>query len=71
MTGKKPAKGNSSSKGKQADSLGKATLYMGLSKSIFHTCPVCSSKTGKGIIYDYLDELYCSKNCIRLQLLLK
>jgi len=69
MAGKKPAKVNSSNKVKHIDSPGKATLYMGLGKGISCVCPACGSKTGRGIMYDYLNELYCSKTCIRTQLM--
>ena len=64
MAGKKPAKVNSSNKTTQAVLPGKATFYMAGGKDVFHICPKCSKKTGRGIVYENQNELYCSRRCI-------
>ena len=64
MAGKKPAKVNSVNKIKQAIQLGKATLYISSGGDTYHICPSCGKKTGKGIIYEHQDLLYCKRNCI-------
>jgi len=55
MAGKKPA---------QETLPGKATFYMAGGKGVFHICPKCSKKTGRGIVYENQNELYCSRRCI-------
>jgi hypothetical protein len=64
MAGKKTAKVNSSNKTSQPALLGKATYYMAALKGVFHTCPKCSKKTGRGIVYENQNELYCSRRCL-------
>jgi len=64
MAGKKPAKVNSGNNVKQDDRPGKATLYMAIGRDTFHTCPICKKKTGKGIVYEHQNTLYCSRGCV-------
>jgi hypothetical protein len=64
MAGKKPAKVNSSNKTVQPTLPGKATYYMAALKGVFHVCPKCSKKTGRGIVYENQNELYCSRRCV-------
>lgn len=64
MAGKKPAKVNSSNKVKQDDRPGKATLYIAAGRGTFNNCPTCNKKTGKGIVYEDQNILYCSRGCI-------
>jgi hypothetical protein len=64
MAGKKPAKVNSGNNVKQDDRPGKATLYIATGRDTFHICPTCSKKTGKGIIYEHQNTLYCSRGCV-------
>lgn len=64
MAGKKPAKVNSSNKVKQDVRPGKATLYISGGKDTFHICPTCNKVTGKGIVYEIQNILYCSRGCI-------
>ena len=64
MAGKKPSKVNYGNKTKEAERPGKATMYMAGDKNSFNKCPKCGKKTGKGILYDYQNALYCSRYCI-------
>lgn len=64
MAGKKPTKNYSNNKVKDILRPGKATLYISGGKKTFHICPVCNKSTGKGIVYELKDILYCSRGCI-------
>jgi len=64
MAGKKPAKVNSGNKAKEDIKPGKATLYISSGKETFHICPTCNKVTGKGIVYEDQNTLYCSRGCI-------
>jgi hypothetical protein len=64
MAGKKPAKGNSSVKIKEAEQPGKLVKYIGAYKGVFHICPTCSSKVGRGLLYEFQNNMYCTRNCI-------
>ena len=65
MAGKKPAKVNAGNKVNQKELPGKATMYITGYKGGFHTCPTCGKKTGKGILYELNNELYCSRGCLK------
>jgi hypothetical protein len=65
MAGKKPAKGNSSTKTKEPEQPGKLVKYIGAYKGVFHTCPSCSSKVGRGLLYEFNNQMYCSRRCIK------
>jgi hypothetical protein len=65
MAGKKPAKGNSSVKTKEPEQPGKLVKYIGAYKGVFHTCPSCSSKVGRGLLYEFNNQMYCSRRCIK------
>ena len=65
MAGKKPAKGNSSVKTKEPEQPGKLVKYIGAYKGVFHTCPNCSSKVGRGLLYEFNNQMYCSRRCIK------
>jgi hypothetical protein len=43
---------------------GQNVLYVGAGKSVFHECPVCGKSTGKGMIREYKNELFCSRGCV-------
>lgn len=64
MAGKKPAKVNSANKVKAPEKPGKVVKYIGAYKGVFHTCPTCKNKIGKGLLYEHKDVMYCSRNCI-------
>lgn len=64
MAGKKPAKVNLGNKTTQRVLPGKATYYMAGSKDVFNICPKCSQKTGRGIVYEVENQLYCSRRCV-------
>ena len=64
MAGKKPAKVNLGNNTKQDNRPGKATLYMATGRDTFNICPTCKKKTGKGIVYEDQNILYCSRGCI-------
>jgi hypothetical protein len=64
MAGKKPAKVSSSNKVNQAVQPGKLVKYIGAYKGVFHTCPTCGSKVGRGLLYEYKDSMYCTRTCI-------
>jgi hypothetical protein len=64
VAGKKPAKGNSLNKVTQPEKPGKVIKYIGAYKGVFHTCPTCKNKTGRGLLFEYKDSMYCSRNCI-------
>jgi hypothetical protein len=65
MASKKPAKKPLSDSGnsKNKELLGKAIYYMGLKTDGF-TCPACSKKVIKGIIYEHNNAMHCSRKCI-------
>jgi len=65
MASKKPAKKapNSSDSSKNKELLGKAIYYMGLKTDGF-TCPACSKKIIKGIIYEHNNVMHCSRKCV-------
>lgn len=64
MAGKKPAKVNSSNKVNQPVQPGKLVKYIGAYKGVFHTCPTCGSKVGRGLLYEHKDSMYCTRTCI-------
>ena len=64
MAGKKPAKVSSSNKVNQPEKLGKLVKYIGAYKGVFHTCPTCGSKVGRGLLYEHKDSMYCTRTCI-------
>lgn len=64
MAGKKPAKVNLGNKSKEMERPGKATLYVSDNKNNFNICPKCGKSTGKGIVYEYQNTLYCSRGCV-------
>jgi hypothetical protein len=66
MASGKPAKRNVSNTTVSAPKIddGQNVLYVGAGKSVFHKCPVCSRSTGKGIVREYKNELYCSRGCV-------
>ena len=41
-------------------------LYIGASKSVHHTCPECGKITGKGMIREYKNTMYCSRYCVNV-----
>lgn len=43
---------------------GQNVLYVGAGKSVFHACPICGKSTGKGMIREYKNELFCSRGCV-------
>jgi len=43
---------------------GQNVLYVGAGKSVFHECSVCGKSTGKGMIREYKNELFCSRGCV-------
>jgi hypothetical protein len=63
MAAKKPNKVNSGTATKEAERLGKATMYIGYKTAGF-TCPTCNRNLIKGIIYEHNSEMYCSRGCI-------
>ncbi len=44
---------------------GYQVLYIGASKSVHHTCPECGKITGKGMIRQYKENMYCSRRCVQ------
>jgi hypothetical protein len=66
MASGKPAKRNISNSAPSAPRVddGVNVLYVGAGKSVFHKCPVCSKSTGKGIVREYKNELFCSRGCV-------
>ena len=66
MASNKPAKKNVSNSAPSAPKVddGVNVLYVGAGKSVFHKCPECSRSTGKGIVREYKNELYCSRGCV-------
>lgn len=40
-------------------------LYIGLGKTVGHTCPICTKMTKKGIVREYKSVVYCSVGCVR------
>ena len=44
---------------------GYQVLYIGASKSVHHTCPECGKITGKGMIRQYKEDMYCSRRCVQ------
>jgi hypothetical protein len=66
MASNKPAKRNVSNSTPSAPKVddGINVLYVGAGKSVFHKCPECSRSTGKGIVREYKNELYCSRSCV-------
>ena len=64
MAGKKPAKVNSGNKTVQPTLPGKATYYVADLKGVFNICHKCSKKTGRGIVYEDQNQLYCSRRCV-------
>jgi len=66
MASGKPAKRNVSNSAPSVPKVddGQNVLYVGAGKSVFHKCPVCSKSTGKGIVREYKNELYCSRGCV-------
>jgi hypothetical protein len=67
MASNKPAKRNISNSSPSVPKVdeGAKVLYVGATKSVFHSCPECSSKRRKGMVIDYKGSLYCSRNCVR------
>jgi len=66
MASKKPAKrnvSNSTPTTKQMEVVGKPIYYLGLIGTVF-TCPTCSRKMGKGIVYENNGKTFCSRRCI-------
>jgi hypothetical protein len=61
----KPAKKNitNSSTPVKKKNEGDIVMYIGMTKGIMNSCPVCGGKTSKGILRQYKNELYCSKRC--------
>lgn len=67
MAGKKPAKKNVSNTPvatQKVEEKGKAVLFYGISGIRFH-CPTCDREFIKGMIYEYNNERYCSRRCIK------
>ena len=66
MASNKPAKKNISNSAPSAQKVddGVNVLYVGAGKSVFHKCPECSRSTGKGIVREYKNKLYCSRGCV-------
>ena len=66
MASGKPAKRNVSNSTPSAPKVdeGQNVLYVGAGKSVFHKCPVCNKSTGKGIVREYKNELFCSRGCV-------
>ena len=62
----KPAKRNVSNSSPLAPKVddGINVLYVGAGKAVFHKCGECGNSTGKGMIRDYKNELYCSRGCV-------
>jgi hypothetical protein len=68
MASKKPAKrSQSDSSNKVKEQLGKPIYYMGIKTEGF-TCPSCTKKLNKGIIYEHNNVLHCSRKCIKVEL---
>jgi hypothetical protein len=65
MSSKKPAKRNVSNSAPAAPKVddGFNVLYVG-AKSVKHCCPECNRLTGKGILREYKNTLYCSRGCV-------
>lgn len=65
MAGKKPAKpmaGQSNDPSKKLP--GKATMFFGSSLSAPFICPTCNRSLTKGIVYEELNAMYCTRGCI-------
>lgn len=45
---------------------GQNVLYVGAGKSVFHECPICGKSTGKGMLREYKNTMYCSSYCVRV-----
>lgn len=39
-------------------------LYIGLNKEMKHVCPECGKISGKGILREFKNILYCSRGCV-------
>jgi hypothetical protein len=68
MAGGKPAKRNVSNTVAPTVKIdeGQNVLYVGAGKSVFHKCPICSKSTGKGMVREYKNEIFCSRRCVVL-----
>jgi hypothetical protein len=68
MAGKKPAKRNVSNNQKEVkkELAGKAILYKGYKGHEF-SCPSCTRRLVKGIVWEDSGSLYCSRLCIPKQ----
>jgi hypothetical protein len=66
MASGKPAKRNVSNSAPSAPKVddGQNVLYVGAGKNVFHKCPVCNKSTGKGIVREFKNELFCSRGCV-------
>jgi hypothetical protein len=66
MASGKPAKRNVSNTVVSTPKIddGQNVLYVGAGKSVFHKCPVCNKSTGKGMVREYKNELFCSRGCV-------
>ncbi len=64
----KPAKRNISNSAPLSPRVndGVNVLYIGASKSVHHTCPECGKITGKGMIREYKNTMYCSRYCVNV-----
>lgn len=41
-------------------------LYIGLNKLVKHVCPECNKVSGKGILREYRNTMYCSSHCVHM-----
>ena len=65
---KKPAKRNISNSAPSVPKVddGVNVLYIGLNKSVKHACPECGKVSGKGMLREYKNTMYCSSYCVRV-----
>ena len=64
----KPAKRNVSNSTPSAPKVddGVNVLYIGLNKTVKHVCPECNKISGKGILREYKNTMYCSRGCVHV-----
>jgi len=64
----KPAKRNISNSTPSAPKIddGVNVLYIGLNKLVKHVCPECNKVSGKGILREYKNTMYCSRYCVHV-----
>lgn len=64
MAGKKPSKPGHLGSVKEPEKPGKLVKYIGAYRGVFHTCPTCGFKLGKGFLFEFENVLYCTRSCI-------